>query len=202
MTLSSSPTTSLGSTGSALSISSNSSSSGGLSDCESDIESGPLIATKYEQTEEVENHVLEKEESEEVADDAVAVDEVSQSVVDIIERLKKSSSQPIPVAIMRESSELLAKPAHLQQPYYRVTFSSTREVAGANIISDAFLNLDFGIAIRDIRRFSYVTKLLHLLITQNLTTLSGRATKALFEMLEKTAEQGKSMEPKKKHVNN
>lgn len=192
VSLSSSPTASLGSTGSALSISSNS-SSGGLSDSDSDIESSPIITTKYEQTEDVENEVIEREmDNDEVANNE-ATDKVSQSVVDIIERLKKSSSQPIPVAIMRESSELLAQPAHLQQPHYRVTINSTREVAGANIISDAFLKLDFGIAIRDIRRFSYVTKLLHLLITQNLTTLSGRATKALFEMLEKIAEQGKKI---------
>lgn len=50
--------------------------------------------------------------------------------------------------------------------------------------------LDFCNAIRDIRRFAYVSKLLHLLITQNLTSLSGNATKALFWMLEEIAKQG------------
>lgn len=76
------------------------------------------------------------------------------------------------------------------QPYCRITLNPTKEVAGSNIISDAFYKLDFCNAIRDIRRFAYVSKLLHLLITQNLTSLSGNATKALFWMLEEIAKQG------------
>ena len=72
-------------------------------------------------------------------------------------------------------------------PHCQITLKSTKEVAGYNTISDAFYRLDFCSAIRDIRRFNYVTKLLHLLINQNLTNLSGHATKVLFSMLEQLA---------------
>jgi len=72
-------------------------------------------------------------------------------------------------------------------PHCQITLKSTKEVAGYNTISEAFHRLDFCSAISDIRRFNYVTKLLHLLINQSLTTLSGCATKALFSMLEQLA---------------
>jgi len=78
-----------------------------------------------------------------------------------------------------------------RQPYCRITLKSTKEVAGFNTISEAFYRLDFCNAIRDIRRFNYICKLLHLLITQNLTSLSGCATKFLFTLLEEVAWQGK-----------
>lgn len=110
------------------------------------------------------------------------------SIADIIQRLQRSSSQPIPIDILKESSEQIE--IYHTQPYYRITLNPTREVQGSNIISDAFYKLDFCNAIRDIRRFAYVSKLLHLLITQNLTSLSGNATKALFWMLEEIAKQG------------
>ncbi|KAI2800505.1 F-box only protein 32 [Blomia tropicalis] len=98
-----------------------------------------------------------------------------------------SSSQPIPNDILKESSDLIE--SHYVQPFCRITLNPTKEVAGSNIISEAFYRLDFCNAIRDIRRFAYVSKLLHLLITQNLTSLSGNATKALFWMLEEIAKQ-------------
>ncbi|XP_053200555.1 F-box only protein 25-like isoform X2 [Panonychus citri] len=72
-------------------------------------------------------------------------------------------------------------------PHCHITLKSTKEVAGFNTISEAFYRLDFCNAIRDIRRFNYICKLLHLLITQNLTSLSGAATKVLFNLLEKVA---------------
>ena len=75
-------------------------------------------------------------------------------------------------------------------PHCQITLKSTKEVAGYNTISEAFHRLDFTSAISDIRRFNYVTKLLHLLINQNLTTLSGCATKVLFSMLQQLAWQG------------
>lgn len=77
-----------------------------------------------------------------------------------------------------------------QPPYCHITLKSTKEVAGFNTISEAFYRLDFCNAIRDIRRFNYICKLLHLLITQNLTSLSGAATKVLFNLLEQVAWQG------------
>ena len=65
-----------------------------------------------------------------------------------------------------------------------VTLKSTREVAGYNTISEAFYRLDFLSAISDIRRFNYVAKLLHLLINQNFTNLSGCATRVLFILMQ------------------
>lgn len=75
-------------------------------------------------------------------------------------------------------------------PHCRISVR-TREVAMYNTISEAFYRLDFCNAIHDIRRFNYICKLLHLLITQNLTSLSGCATKVLFTMLEQVAWEGK-----------
>jgi len=80
--------------------------------------------------------------------------------------------------------------AQQQAPFCHITLKCTKEVAGYNTISEAFYRLDFCNAIRDIRRFNYVSKLLHLLINQNLTSLSGCATKVLFSMLEQVAWQG------------
>ncbi|KAI7691621.1 hypothetical protein SSS_05594 [Sarcoptes scabiei] len=114
-------------------------------------------------------------------------DESSISVADIIQNLQRSSSQPIPMKVLRESSEQIE--IHHNQPYYRITLNPTKEVQGSNIISEAFYKLDFCNAIRDIRRFAYVSKLIHLLIQENLTSLSGNATKALFWMLEEIAKQ-------------
>lgn len=71
-------------------------------------------------------------------------------------------------------------------PFCRISVR-TREVAMHNTISEAFYRLDFYNAIHDIRRFNYICKLLHLLITQNLTSLSGCATRVLFTMLEQVA---------------
>lgn len=85
----------------------------------------------------------------------------------------------------------MGSPPANQAPFCQITLKSTREVAGYNTISEAFYRLDFCSAIRDIRRFNYVCKLLHLLINQSLTTLSGCATKVLFVMLEQLAWQGK-----------
>ena len=110
-----------------------------------------------------------------------------ETIAEIIQRLQKSSSQPIPEAILKDSTN--ANMAEWQ-PYCQVTLKHTKEVAGYNTISEAFYKLDFCNAIRDIRRFNYISKLLHLLITQNLTSLSGCATKVLFTMLEELAWQG------------
>lgn len=73
------------------------------------------------------------------------------------------------------------------QPHCHITIKCTREIAGFNGLSDAFKRLDFRNAVRDIRRFNYICKLLDILITQNLTTLSGCAQKVLFAMLEEVA---------------
>ncbi|XP_076319263.1 F-box only protein 25-like isoform X2 [Tachypleus tridentatus] len=78
---------------------------------------------------------------------------------------------------------------NLWQPHFPITIKSTKEVAGYNTISEAFRRLDFRNAVKDIRRFNYICKLIHLIISENLTTLSGCATKVLFALLEEVAGQ-------------
>lgn len=90
---------------------------------------------------------------------------------------------------VHQAKESFARNHKQQPPFCRISVR-TREVAMYNTISEAFYRLDFYNAIHDIRRFNYICKLLHLLITQNLTTLSGCATKILFTMLEQVAWEG------------
>lgn len=71
---------------------------------------------------------------------------VSSSVAEIIERLQKSSSHPIPLEILKESSNQI-ETCHTQ-PYYRITINQTREVAGSNIISDAFYKVNLSFVIK------------------------------------------------------
>ena len=99
-----------------------------------------------------------------------------------------------PILISNMSSYKRPAPGPAQQPHCPITLKCTKEVAAYNTISEAFYRLDFCNAIRDIRRFNYICKLLHLLITQNLTSLSGCATKFLFNLLEQVAWQGTSNE--------
>ncbi|XP_064122271.1 F-box only protein 32 [Macrobrachium rosenbergii] len=73
------------------------------------------------------------------------------------------------------------------QPYCRIYTRNTKEVAGFNPLGETLKKLDFINAVRDIRRFRYICKLLDLLITQKLATLSGGAQKMLFGMLEEVA---------------
>ncbi|KAG1668873.1 F-box only protein 25 [Nymphon striatum] len=73
------------------------------------------------------------------------------------------------------------------QPHCPITIKCTREVAGFNIMSEVFKMLDFQNAVRDVRRFKYMHKVLHLLINQNLNKLGGNATKVMFMMLEELA---------------
>lgn len=84
-------------------------------------------------------------------------------------------------------------------PHCRISVR-TKEVAMHNTISEAFYRLDFYNAIHDIRRFNYICKLLHLLITQNLTSLSGCATRVLFTMLEQVAREGKLLSGERHRV--
>ncbi|EEC18263.1 conserved hypothetical protein [Ixodes scapularis] len=72
---------------------------------------------------------------------------------------------------------------------FDLCFDLLLQVAGYNTISEAFRRLDFRNGIKDVRRFNYICKLLHLLITENLTTLSGCASRVLFTMLEEVASQ-------------
>ncbi|KAK8721526.1 hypothetical protein OTU49_012761 [Cherax quadricarinatus] len=73
------------------------------------------------------------------------------------------------------------------QPYCRIYTRNTKEVAGFNGLGETLKKLDFINAVHDIRRFRYICKLMDLLITQKLSTLSGGAQKMLFGMLEEVA---------------
>ncbi|XP_050696532.1 F-box only protein 32-like isoform X3 [Eriocheir sinensis] len=73
------------------------------------------------------------------------------------------------------------------QPHCRIYTRNTKEVAGFNGLGETLMKLDCINAVRDIRRFRYICKLLDLLITQKLSTLSGGAQKMLFGMLEEVA---------------
>ncbi|XP_071451132.1 F-box only protein 32 [Hetaerina americana] len=76
------------------------------------------------------------------------------------------------------------------QPHCHITIKCTREIAGFNGLSDALKRLDFRSAVRDVRRFNYICKLLDLLVSsQKVAALSGCAQKVLFNMLEEVAYQ-------------
>ncbi|XP_069462170.1 F-box only protein 25 isoform X5 [Ambystoma mexicanum] len=63
--------------------------------------------------------------------------------------------------------------------------SSSIQRHGYCTLGEAFNRLDFSSAIKDIRRFNYVVKLLHLIAKSQLTSLSGAAQKNYFNILEK-----------------
>ncbi|XP_017652970.1 F-box only protein 25 isoform X4 [Nannospalax galili] len=62
---------------------------------------------------------------------------------------------------------------------------STKERHGYCTLGEAFNRLDFLSAIQDIRRFTYVVKLLQLIAKSQLTSLSGVAQKNYFNILDK-----------------
>ncbi|CAG0883395.1 unnamed protein product [Darwinula stevensoni] len=80
--------------------------------------------------------------------------------------------------------DLLRRGSLIRPPFCPITLKCTREVAGFNKLSEALKRLDFKSGIRDIRRFNYISRLMELLIVQNLTNLSGCAQRVLLNMLE------------------
>ncbi|XP_066236123.1 F-box only protein 25 isoform X1 [Saccopteryx leptura] len=62
---------------------------------------------------------------------------------------------------------------------------STRERHGYCTLGEAFTRLDFSSAVQDVRRFSYVVRLLQLIAKSQLTSLSGVAQKNYFSVLDK-----------------
>ncbi|XP_053511343.1 F-box only protein 25 isoform X1 [Artibeus jamaicensis] len=62
---------------------------------------------------------------------------------------------------------------------------STRERHGYCTLGEAFTRLDFCSAVQDVRRFSYVVRLLQLIAKSQLTSLSGVAQKNYFNVLDK-----------------
>ncbi|VDO07154.1 unnamed protein product [Rodentolepis nana] len=69
------------------------------------------------------------------------------------------------------------------QPHIRINLSSTREIANVSTITDALLKLDMKSAIRDVRRFNYVCKLVSKLLADRLHTLTGRSQLYIIELL-------------------
>ncbi|KAI0213870.1 F-box only protein 25 [Lamellibrachia satsuma] len=69
------------------------------------------------------------------------------------------------------------------QPYVCIV-KGTKEQKSQVSLSEAFSRLDMSGAVRDIHRCNYACKLLELLITKKLTTLSGTAQKVVFNIME------------------
>ncbi len=75
------------------------------------------------------------------------------------------------------------------RPHCHITLKNTREVAGFNGLAEALLRLDFVNAVKDIRRFDYVSKIMYSLFNSDkLMELPGAAQKVLFRMLEEMAD--------------
>jgi len=72
-------------------------------------------------------------------------------------------------------------------PHIQVTIRRTREIPYKNTLSEALLQLDFPSACRDVRRFGYTSKILKLLINQNLNHMGGSAQRILISLLEQVA---------------
>lgn len=74
------------------------------------------------------------------------------------------------------------------QPFCPIVIKCTREVAGFNSLADVLKRLDFTSAVRDVRRFQYVSSLLQLLLTpERLHQLSGASQKLVLRLLEEMA---------------
>lgn len=135
----------------------------------------------------------------ELIDDSTVIDgyqTFEESETSLSERLKQPNETPrndqsACCFYCKQSQNQSSRNSFVRTAPYCQISVRTREVAMYNTISEAFYRLDFCNAIHDIRRFNYICKLLHLLITQNLTSLSGCATRVLFTMLEQVAWEGK-----------
>lgn len=74
------------------------------------------------------------------------------------------------------------------QPFCPIVIKCTREVAGFNSLADVLKRLDFTAAVRDVRRFQYVSSLLQLLLCpERLHQLSGASQKLVLRLLEEMA---------------
>ncbi|CAI2728901.1 unnamed protein product [Schistosoma spindalis] len=69
------------------------------------------------------------------------------------------------------------------------TVWTTREIATTTTISEALLKLDTKAALRDIRRFDYICKIIELLISEHFHRLAGRLQLFLVELLKEVLKQ-------------
>lgn len=153
----------------------------------------PILMKNGRQIEEAEFYCSDQQQQHRQADMDQATRDTSKSREQSSSRTMETFDNCCCCFNSCNSQNICQQPSKLQTrtaPHCRISVK-TREVAMYNTISEAFYRLDFCNAIHDIRRFNYICKLLHLLITQNLTSLSGCATKVLFTMLEQVAWEGK-----------
>ncbi|CAH8547605.1 unnamed protein product [Schistosoma rodhaini] len=75
------------------------------------------------------------------------------------------------------------------QPYIHLQAGTTREIATTTTISEALLKLDTKAALRDIRRFDYICKIIELLISEHFHRLAGRLQLFLIELLKEVLKQ-------------
>ncbi|CAL8076458.1 unnamed protein product [Calicophoron daubneyi] len=69
------------------------------------------------------------------------------------------------------------------QPHVHLRPGSVHEVSTTTTISEAILELDMKAAIRDIRRFNYVCKIIQILVSNHFHKLTGRLQLFLIELL-------------------
>ncbi|GAV07080.1 hypothetical protein RvY_16962 [Ramazzottius varieornatus] len=112
---------------------------------------------------------------------------------------KENSPEPTSLTTSEDNSDLLDTAVFLledasstvcrnvpanYQPYCHITNRPTRETRASVSLSEAFWKLDFPGAVRDIRRFNYICKVLDVLIAEKLSSLGGQAQKLLFNTLQ------------------
>ncbi|XP_014682015.1 PREDICTED: F-box only protein 25-like isoform X2 [Priapulus caudatus] len=76
-----------------------------------------------------------------------------------------------------------------RQPHVFIGCTGSRETSYTTSLNEALWLLDFGGAVKDIRRFYYVCKVLYYLITEKLSSLSGSAQKTLFKTIQEVLNQ-------------
>ena len=88
----------------------------------------------------------------------------------------------------KELSEGIGKAIILPPPpHCHITIKNTREISGFNRLCEVLKKLDFKGAVWDQRRFNYICKLIELLTTKKLRTLTGGSQKMLLLLLEEVA---------------
>lgn len=78
---------------------------------------------------------------------------------------------------------------HKHQPHIHYIKGISKERKVMTSLSEAFVHLDMTGAVRDIRRFNYVKKLMFLLLTRNFRYLSGTSQKNIINILEEMTNQ-------------
>ncbi|OWF47289.1 F-box only protein 32-like [Mizuhopecten yessoensis] len=75
------------------------------------------------------------------------------------------------------------------QPYIHYVKATSRERKILTSLSEAFVHLDMSGAVKDIRRFNYVCKVLQILLCGKLTSMSGTSQKRIINILDEMVNQ-------------